>query len=890
MDTAADAMAVRCPTTATPTRRTELTYRELDEESSRLARYLIAHGAGPGDFIAVAITRSVESVLAVWAVAKTGAAYVPIDPTYPPHRIAFMLANSGVTLGITVSAHRAALGGTGTVWIELDDPIQRNRITAQPAHPVCYLDRLRPLTSGHIAYVIFTSGSTGRPKGVAVTHEGLAGLVEHEVSRHKVTRESRIAHLCSPSFDVSVLEMLLAFSTGATLVVVPPTVFGGASLTDLLEREQVTHLCVTPSVLESLDPAGPNALKSVICAGERLGSEAVTRWARADRSVHNLYGPTEATIIATGSDALGPGDPVHIGTAVPAMGTYVLDPHLRPVPEGVIGELYLTGPALALGYLHRPALTAERFLANPFPTDNTGARMYRTGDLVRRTPAGALEYHGRADSQVKIRGLRIELDEIDNTLAAHPDIDYAITVGTTLPSGTPALVSYVLPRPTHSERTDDHALSPHTPTNRESTRVQPDIAALTEFLAETLPASMLPTTITVLDELPLTPVGKLDRAALPEPVLHTRPFRTPDTPIALLIAETFAAVLSPSESSATRPVGADDNFFDLGGNSLLAAKAAARIADALGLPVPVSLLFDTPVVTDLAERLVEPTLSPTARLFGPVEAICAETAFDMVLPIRTTGSTAPLFCVHPVSGMSWPFAGLSTHLSPRHPIYGLQSPVLATDTPLPDSIEEWAAHYVRLIRATQPRGPYHVLGWSFGGVLAHEIAVQLQGAGERIDLLAIMDGRMAVGSAGAGVGAVWRTQVLELLGEFTGTTGDWTELPRLVAELPEPFASLGPDRIVRLLNAAARSMDMRDTYHPSTYHGDVVYFTPALDDPTGECGAARWAEIVAGTVHDHAIPTTHDNMASTTGFARIAEILMASWNGDRADVRYSRSA
>ncbi|WP_051162247.1 amino acid adenylation domain-containing protein [Nocardia brevicatena] len=437
VDTAPDAVAVRFPATTEPVLRNELTYRELDEESSRLARHLIAHGTGPGDFVAVAITRSVESVLAVWAVAKTGATYVPIDPTYPADRIAFMVADSGVTLGITVSAHRTALATTGTAWIELDDPSHRDRIAARPAHPVCYQDRLRPLTPGHIAYVIFTSGSTGRPKEVTVTHEGLAGLVEHEVSRHKVTRESRVTHLCSPSFDVSVLEMLLAFSAGATLVVVPPAIFGGAELTDLLHREQVTHLCVTPSVLESLDPTVPNDLKSVICAGERVGSELVARWAHVDRSVHNLYGPTEATIIATGSDALVPGDQVHIGTAVPAMGTYILDAHLRPVPDGVIGELYLTGPALALGYLHRPALTAERFLANPFPTDKSGTRMYRTGDLVRRTPAGTLEYHDRADSQVKVRGLRIELDEIDNTLTAHPDIDYALTLGTTLPTGTP---------------------------------------------------------------------------------------------------------------------------------------------------------------------------------------------------------------------------------------------------------------------------------------------------------------------------------------------------------------------------------------------------------------------------------------------------------------------
>nr|WP_051162245.1 phosphopantetheine-binding protein [Nocardia brevicatena] len=234
--------------------------------------------------------------------------------------------------------------------------------------------------------------------------------------------------------------------------------------------------------------------------------------------------------------------------------------------------------------------------------------------------------------------------------------------------------------------------------------MQPDTAALTDFLAETLPASMIPTTIMVLDELPLTPVGKLDRAALPEPVLCTRPFRAPDTPLARLVADTFAVVLSPSEGPTLHPVGADDNFFDLGGNSLLATRAAARIADTLGRPVPVTLLFDAPVVAELAERLTAPAPSPAAGLLGPADAVRAETAFDMLLPLRPTGSSTPLFCIHPVSGVSWPFAGLSAHLPSHHPIYGLQTPVLAADTTLPESIEEWAACYVRLIRATQPRG------------------------------------------------------------------------------------------------------------------------------------------------------------------------------------------
>ncbi|WP_043732355.1 non-ribosomal peptide synthetase, partial [Nocardia asiatica] len=612
VDTSFESVALRYNPTGDPADQHELSYRELDEMSSRWARYLIGSGVGPGDVVAVAITRSMESVLAVWAVAKTGAAYLPIDPAYPADRVAHMIGDSGAVLGLTVSAHREALTAAGTAWIELDGSAHREKVADRPGHSICYLDRLRPLTEQHLAYVIYTSGSTGKPKGVAVTHAGLASLVEHEIAVRAVTRDSRVTHLCTPSFDFSVIEMLLAFSAGATLVVAPPTVFGGAELADLLRRERVTHLCITPAALESIDPAGLDDLRAVLCGGERVGPELVARWANGDRSFHIVYGPTETTIFATGTEALRAGEPTHIGTPVPNLGVHVLDARLRMVPTGVIGELYLSGPALAQGYLGRPGLTADRFVANPFAAV-PGTRMYRTGDLVRRTPAGMLEHHGRVDFQVKIRGLRIELDEIDNALTAHPDVDYAATVGTTLPSGGKALVSYVLPR---VAATGD----------RSCDRVALDTGELTDLLAKTLPAYMIPVAIMVLDELPLTSVGKLDRAALPAPVLTTRQFRAPATPTEQVVAGIFAALLTPvsgAESATSQvrisEVGANDDFFELGGNSLIATQAAARLGAALGVRVPVALLFEASVVAKLAARLDEltrvaqPVPRPVAR-------------------------------------------------------------------------------------------------------------------------------------------------------------------------------------------------------------------------------------------------------------------------------------
>ncbi|GAB0107625.1 non-ribosomal peptide synthetase [Nocardia sp. JMUB6875] len=591
--------AIRFNPTGLPADQREISYRDLDARSSQLARELIGRGVGPGDMVAIGITRSIESVLSVWAIAKTGAAYVPVDPAYPPDRIEHLLTDSGAVLGLTTREYRGALG-TAAEWLELDEPAQAERIAAQPDHPVSYADRLGVLTEQHPAYVIYTSGSTGKPKGVVVTHSGLAGLVAAEREHYGVAADSRVLHVCSPSFDVSVLELLLTFTAGATLVIAPAGVFGGVELAELLGRERVTHVLITPGALESVDPAGLDQLHTVVVAGDKFGPELVSRWASDTRSFYNGYGPTEATILATSSAPLLAGEAITIGSAIPGVGAYVLDSRLRPVPDGVVGELYLSGPALAQGYNRRPGLTSERFVASPFgeAAGAPGARLYRTGDLVRRTPIdaenpGVIEYLGRSDFQVKIRGLRIELGEIDNALSAHPDVDFAATLGKSLPSGATALVSYVLPRPGASL----------------------DTAALAAHVGESLPAYMVPTAIVVLDEIPLTPVGKLDRNALPEPVFAAREFRAPSTRAEEIVAEVFAALLIPDNPDAR--VGADDDFFELGGNSLLAAQAAARIGSALGVRVPVHLLFDGATVAELARRLdADAGNTPTGPALG----------------------------------------------------------------------------------------------------------------------------------------------------------------------------------------------------------------------------------------------------------------------------------
>nr|WP_245672136.1 non-ribosomal peptide synthetase [Nocardia anaemiae] len=589
VESAATSVALRFNPTGDPADQRELTYRELDARSSQVARELIDRGIGAGDYVAMGITRSVESIVALWAIAKTGAAYVPVDPNYPAERIQHIVTDSGAAHGLTTSAHRAKLG-TSAYWIELDDPVVAERIAARPDHPVSYADRVRVVNENHPAYVIYTSGSTGKPKGVAVTHTGLAGLAaigEH----YMIDADSCVSHLSSPSFDFSMMETLFTFSVGATLVIAPPTVFGGIELADLLRREQVSHLLITPGALESLDPADLDDVQVVVAGGDRLPAELAARWVDSGRAVFNAYGPSEATVMVTTTEAIAPGEPVTIGTAIAGVGAFILDARLRPVPAGVVGELYVSGAVLAQGYLGRPELTAERFVASPFgaEVDNPGARLYRTGDLVRRTETGQLEYLGRSDFQVKIRGLRIELGEIDSALSTHPDVAFAATLGKTLPSGTTSLVAYVLPR-------DGATL---------------DTGQLAAHIGESLPDYMIPAAIMVLDEIPLTPVGKLDRAALPEPVFAARQFRAPATPVEEIVADVFAALLLGADTDAR--VGVDDDFFELGGNSLLATQAAARIGFALGLRVPVQLIFEASKVSVLAQRVEQHAGSAVGR-------------------------------------------------------------------------------------------------------------------------------------------------------------------------------------------------------------------------------------------------------------------------------------
>jgi amino acid adenylation domain-containing protein len=830
-----------------------LTYRELDAYVTALAARLPDGAVGPERVVAIRLDRSAELVVALLAVLRRGAAFVALDPSWPSERIREICVDADTRAVITDAPGEAGLPVLEGVHVVLVDPAD------VPPKPVDAGVESAPALPGNLAYVIYTSGTTGRPKGAMILNEPICARLLWQRELLGFGPGDASLFKAPLGFDISINEVFLALVSGASVVIAEP----GAErdvprLVELMRSHRVSFAYLVSSALEvmlELDEL-PDSLTHLWCGGEALTPELYQRASeRLTAVLYHGYGPAEATIGVSheiyrqgaerGSVSIG--RPNHNTRIV------VLDQWLRPVPVGVQGELYVGGLPLARGYLNQAAQTASRFVADPYGPP--GSRLYRTGDLGRWRPDGSLEFLGRADHQVKIRGMRVEPQEVESVLAGHPSVRQALVTTMSEPGGGVRLVAYC------------------TSTDRNGSAGNG--ADLRGWLRGRLPEHMVPSAVVELDAFPLTPAGKVDRRALPEPDLGDQSaYREPTTPTEVALCALFAELLGRER------VGVDDSFFELGGSSLLTTRLVARVRDELGTEVALRALFDAPTPSALG-RLVDvgdvASLGSGAGTGG---------AFAPLLRLRGTGDRPALFCVHPKLGLSWMYSALLPHLEKDRPLYALQATAMDPDELDAPGIPYLAHSYARHIVECQPEGPYLLLGWSLGGRIAHAVACVLASWGHEVPLLTMLDTRAEVTAPGEVLDAPDRATIyhrwLQRAGyDVTGLDPD-SVTPALVrryaTEFGGVFGGLAEDEISHLVDSLLAISRIDRSAAPEVFRGDVLFFSAAGDDPALE----GWRPYLAGTVHEHPVDFAHDDLMRPRSLDHIGPVLASyldRWTG-----------
>jgi amino acid adenylation domain-containing protein len=674
-----------------------MSYRELDAASNRLARQLQRRGVEPRSRVAVFLDRSPELVVALLAVLKSGSAYVPLDPAYPAERLQYLFENSRAAALITRASLRGRLACEAIPVIAVD------------SHALSIAEEssegLAPIASpADAAYVIYTSGSTGRPKGVAIHHRALVNLLSAMSRQPGMTVRDTAVSVTTISFDIAMLELFLPLTLGAKLIVArEQETADGAMLLELLRRQGVTFMQATPVTWRLLLEAGwlGHPPLKMLCGGEAMPRKLAESLLKCGGELWNMYGPTETTVWSSALRVESGEGPVPIGTPISNTQFYVLDSHQEPVPPGTAGELFIGGDGVALGYFELPEETREKFVPDKF-RKLPGATLYRTGDMVRLKHDGRMEYLGRTDQQVKLRGFRIELGEIDAALSRHPDVAEAVAILGQDPSGEGAIWAYAVPRRGQAESSEILA------------------SALRESVARFLPSYMCPSAIVILDALPRTPNGKIDRRSLPAPEREKRQSKEPTellNEVERRLSNIWGSVLG------LEAIGKTADFFELGGHSLLAAQLLARIDAEFGRRLSLLSLFKAPSIVEQAKLLMQDGQR--------------EYEFRQVVRLQIDGSKPPLIAIHNTGVY---YYNLSKCLGADQPLTTLQlfDPAIPRQS-LPKTLEDIAAEYVQLIRTFQANGPYKLIGWSVGGVLAFEVARQLVEAGHEVSLLAMID-------------------------------------------------------------------------------------------------------------------------------------------------------
>ncbi|MER7567863.1 amino acid adenylation domain-containing protein [Streptomyces sp. NPDC097941] len=838
-----EAVAVRAGTR-------QVTYAELDALANRVAHDLIAAGVVPESKVAVLFDRSVDLMAAVLGTLKAGAAYVPLDPEAPAVRWTSMTGRSGAAVLLTAPDRAECVRGLpdGAVRVlVVDTGLGTDAVSATaPAVPVA---------PDQTAYMMFTSGSTGTPKGVVVTHRNVVNFVADGGWGEPATQ--RVLFHSLHAWDAVTMEWWVPLLRGGTVVIAPPGRLDPVELGELIVRERITSMWLSAGLFRLLAEEAPGRLAGVheIRTGGDVVSAAAVRKvldACPRTLVINGYGPTEATVLAA-RYPMRSGDPVPdsvpIGRPWGGSRLYVLDGHLRPAPAGVVGELYIAGDGVARGYHDDAAQTAVRFVADPHGP--VGTRMYRSGDLVRWLPDGALEFVGRGDSQFKLRGFRIEPAEIETALAALPEVGTALVTVREDRPGDRKLVAYVTWRPGAESLTREE---------------------LSAALARSLPPHMLPSAFVTLDTIPLTAAGKVDTAALPAPRSGQRTSgggREPRSDHEALMCRMFA------ETLGVPLVGIDDNFFELGGDSLLAAALLARLRTQIDSRFTIAMLFEAPTVARFLDRALAPD---------------GDDGLGVLLPLRTGGDEPPLFCFHAGGGLGWRYTELLHHIPHGRPLYTLQAPAFSRPGEQASSVTELAARYVDHIRTVQPQGPYYLLGWSFGGLLAHTVAGLLKAEGQEVALLAVLDsypaGEAAVAEPPAEHDVLHALlEALEAGPALTadGPSADVPLTPETASALLRrselPTARLVGRNLTTLVDTYRNNVVLQRAHTPAFFDGDMLLFVAAGEEHPGN--AEDWKPYVGGTLTVHSVPCEHRDMLQRDVFQQIAGPLNAELRSPR---------
>nr|WP_246258815.1 amino acid adenylation domain-containing protein [Kroppenstedtia pulmonis] len=809
----------------------QLTYRQLDEQANQLAHCLQKRGVGPDSLVGVCTERSPEMIISLLGVLKAGGAYVPLDPTYPEQRLQYILQDAGIEILVTWSGLEGWVPeDVDTLCLDRDRQAIRQESVTSPTPGV---------TAENLAYVIYTSGSTGQPKGNLTTHRNVVKTICNN-GYLEVMERDRVLQLSNYAFDGSVFDIYSALLHGATLVLFPQEVVHNVeALAQRIQREEITVSFMTTALFNTLVDESLSCLtgmRKLLFGGERVSFKHVDKALEVlgeDRMIH-VYGPTETTVFATHyavDHRIRELGMVPIGRPIANTEVYVLDPNRQPVPIGVAGELYIGGDGLARSYLNRRELTEESFIPHPF-SKQPGARLYRTGDRVKYLPDGNLEYLERMDHQVKIRGFRIELGEVERVLTAHSGVQEAVVLVREEEPGDKRLVAYVVgegnPRQWWAHVRDQ------------------------------LPGYMVPTYFVPLESLPLTPNGKVDHKALEKCRLQGNQENTelanPRDDIEHELIHLWEDVLAVSG------VGLHDDFFDLGGHSLLAVRLLTQIKNRWGKDIPASALFQHPTVEGLACVIRENT--------------GAESILQIAVSLEQS-EQAPFFCVHPAGGNVFCYTKLARQLRESYSFYGLQSPFLARIPAKKTTLEELTHLYVEEIKEIQPEGPYRVGGWSLGGVIAYQIALQLVKQGEEVDLLALMDTAVP--------GDVYQAEEDELIRQI-GSIISKEERKKLQAmeqddkyryalEQAKAKGILPPDtdidRFKQLAQTFYYNMKLVFDHSLEVYPKEMVYFQAE----EGPDLSTDWRLLLQDKLKVYKVPGKHENMMDSPAVEVIAERL-----------------